>query len=81
MKLGRRTFAAILPAGATAVLRPQNAAPDGLPQLNSELVKDSISQGADARIKAANGGTALALSPKRGDTSITQALKDAGATE
>jgi len=49
--------------------------------LKDEIVRLLLSKGADARIKAANGGTALTLSLKRGDAAITQALKDAGATE
>ena len=47
----------------------------------SEIVRLLLSKGADANVKAANGGTALALGLKRGDAAIIQALKDAGATE
>ena len=47
----------------------------------ADIVRLLLSKGADARIKAPNGGTRIALSLKCGDATITQALKDAGATE
>jgi hypothetical protein len=55
MKLGRRTFGAILPVGAAAVLRAQNAAPEGLPQLSSELVKDWIVKAHQRKIDLMKG--------------------------
>jgi len=55
MKLGRRTFAAIIPAGAAAVLQAQNPAPEGLPQLSSELVKDWIVKAHQRKIDVMKG--------------------------
>ena len=55
MKLGRRTFAAIVPAGAARLLRAQNAAPEGLPQLSSELVKDWIVKAHQRKIDIMKG--------------------------
>jgi ankyrin repeat protein len=46
-----------------------------------EIVRLLLNKGADAKAKAANGGTALSLSLKRADAAISQALKNAGATE
>jgi hypothetical protein len=46
-----------------------------------ETVKLLLSKGADATVKALNGNTALALSLKGSDPAITEALKQAGASE
>ena len=55
MKLGRRTFAAMIPAGAAAVLQAQNPAPEGLPQLSSDLVKDWIVKAHQRKIDVMKG--------------------------
>ena len=55
MKLGRRRFVAIVPAGAAGLLRAQNAAPEGLPQLSSDLVKDWIVKAHQRKIDVMKG--------------------------
>jgi ankyrin repeat protein len=46
-----------------------------------DVVQLLLSKGADAKAKAHNGQTVLALSLKRGQQEITSDLKQAGATE
>jgi len=55
MKFGRRTFAAMIPAGAAAVLQAQNPAPEGLPQLGADLVKDWIGKAHQRKIDVMKG--------------------------
>ena len=52
MKLARRAFATAIPAAAAAVLRAQNIAPapDGLPTLAADLVKDWIAKAHQRKI-------------------------------
>ena len=53
MKIGRRAFAAMIPA--TAILQAQTAAPETVPQLGADLVKDWIVRAHQRKIDVMNG--------------------------
>jgi ankyrin repeat protein len=53
MKIGRRAFAAMIPA--TVVLQAQTPAPETMPQLGSELVKDWIVKAHQRKIDVMKG--------------------------
>jgi ankyrin repeat protein len=52
-----------------------------VPTGQRDTVQLLLSKGADPKLKAGNGNTALGLSMKRGDAGIAQVLKGAGALD
>jgi hypothetical protein len=55
MKITRRALAATIPAAATAVLRAQTPAPETVPQLSADLVKDWIAKAHQRKIDVMKG--------------------------